>query len=228
MAKKKKTDKPTARDFGNNPFSDLKGFAVSVPEKNKSQDPAPPPATGTGEVIGSFAEEMEMLGVRPLTSSQEEGEVEQLEKPARPAQKKNEVHALSDEEMFRRSVGELQVRFSDHLPEEDEPARATPRRMRQLKLGKLIPEASLDLHGLQRAEVAGKIRFFLQDAIFQGWRVVLIITGKGLHSEAGEAVLRSEAERFLNEEGRVWAAEWGRAPRQYGGAGALVLFLRKS
>lgn len=130
-------------------------------------------------------------------------------------------------DLFLEAMSELQVRFSDHLPAEDAPQTASARRMKQLKQGRLVPEASLDLHGLQRAEVADKLRFFLQDALHQGWRTVLLITGKGLHSENGKAVLRCEAEHFLRNTGQRWVAEWGRAPKRYGGAGALVLFLRK-
>jgi len=226
MAKKKKVAKPKDQDFINNPFSNLKGFAVSGPSEN----PEPPPAekTPVSKVFGSFDEEMELLGVQRLNDDDEEPEKNIPAARAPDFERNQPLEPQGEEDLFRQAIGELQVRFSDQLPEEEIPVPASARRMKQLKRGKLIPEATLDLHGVQRADVAGKIGFFLQDAVYQGWRTVLVVTGKGLHSEDGEAVLRSEAERYLGNEGRKWVVEWGRAPRQYGGSGALVVFLRKS
>lgn len=228
MAKKKKAATPVSKEFGNNPFSNLKGFAVSAPAEEKPQKSAPRQEKAATEAIGSFAEEMELLGVQQLNPSGEEREEENLESRPLLPEREKPLEPQNDEQLFLQSVGDLQVRFSDRLPEDEASVTASPRRMKQLKQGKLASEATLDLHGQQRVDVAGKISFFLQDAVYQGWRTVLIITGKGLHSEDGTAVLRSEAEQFLNAEGRKWVAEWGRAPRQYGGSGALVLFLRKS
>ena len=134
--------------------------------------------------------------------------------------------AVSEEDQFLQAMGQLQVDFTDSLPEEESPPSASARRMKQLKQGRLSPEASLDLHGLTRTDVADKLRFFLQDSLLQGYQTLLVITGRGLHSTGGEPVLRVEVERFLAGEGHKWVAEWGRATKQYGGAGALILFLR--
>jgi DNA-nicking Smr family endonuclease len=96
--------------------------------------------------------------------------------------------------------------------------------MRQVGRGQLKPEAELDLHGLTVEESSAQVRFFLQNASYQGFRVVLVITGKGLHSN-DEPVLRRAMEKLLNEL-REQVLEWGVAPRRYGGDGALVVFLR--
>jgi len=190
--------------------------------RNHPSQPVKPAGEG-----GSFAEEMALLGVEPLKSSTEEPDQEIPAIDHEPVAEQT-TEAQTDEELFLQSIGAMQVRFSEHLPEEDQPVPAAPRRMKQLKRRRIFPDATLDLHGLQRAEVAGRIAFFLQDAAFQGWQTLLVITGKGLHSEAGEPVLRDEAERYLRDEAGQWVAEWGRAPREYGGAGALVLFLRRN
>ncbi len=118
----------------------------------------------------------------------------------------------------------MEAVFTDELPEEVEPS-ATPRRMKLLRAGKLVPEAELDLHGLDRVRAREKTRYFLEDAVYQGKRTVLLITGKG-HGSAGEPVLRKEMERFLARDAGAWVSEWGDAPRRYGGEGALVVFLR--
>ncbi len=228
MAKKKSTSSKPAK-FTSNPFSNLKGFAASAAEE-KPVAKVKREKISQQESTRSFADEMQMLGVQPLSAGNDELEgeessfAEQLEPVEREA-----ADSVDEDEQFLAAMGELQVRFEEHYPESSNPEKnASARRLKQLKQGKLTPEASLDLHGLTREQVAPKVRFFLQDASYQGYRTLLVITGKGLHSEAGEPVLRIEVERFLAEDGKKWVAEWCRAPKEYGGAGALVLFLRNS
>lgn len=222
MSKKKKTSK-TGNEFDNNPFRALKGFAVSAPPPEPAV--APPEEELKKPEAGedaSFDDEMGFLGVKPLADR--DGIVGDEPKtptsrPVAPAEPQ------SDEEVFLASLGELDVRFSDQLPDEVAPARA--RRMKQLRQGKLRPEAELDLHGIQRHEVADKLNHFLQNARHNDWQTLLVVTGRGLHSEDGTPVLREEVERILHSDRPDAVAEWERAPRQYGGEGALVLFLKK-
>jgi DNA-nicking Smr family endonuclease len=224
MAKKKKTSKLHPQEFNNNPLSDLRGFAVPRQKKKKSKFSVP--AKLSEKVFGSFAEEMEMLGVQRL--NKDKGVKD--EAPGCSSHMGNVVEKVenqTDEDFFLAAMNDLSMRFEDHLLEDDSKPVATPRRMKRLKQGKLTPDASFDLHGFQRAEVVGKLRYFLQNAQYQGWQTLLVITGKGLHSEDGEPILRDEAELFLSGEGKKFIAEWGRAPKQYGGDGVLVLFLRK-
>lgn len=225
MGKKKKDAKRSKKEFSSSPFSHLKGFAVSAPPEAKEDRFEPPETESRADLSGSFADEMAMLGVERLSLSNDGEEESALDSPSQQSQPENCV-TENEDEIFLQAMGELQVNFSDRLPEVEKPSVASAQRMRQLKQGRLVPEASLDLHGLTRVEVAEKLRFFLQNASHQNWRTVLVITGRGLHSAAGEPVLRTEAERFLSAEGQKWVAEWGRAPKQFGGAGALVLFLR--
>ena len=222
MAKKKKPLPVKHKKFDSDPFNSLKGFAVSEPRPQLDKRVSKPAVEKTAEVYGSFADEMAMLGVERLNSSEEELEV----RPEEHVLPQEEL-SLSEDHEFLQALGTLDVSFFDRFSDEELPPTASARRMKQLRQGKLIPEASLDLHGLSRVDVAEKLHFYLQDAQFQGWSTVLVVTGKGLHSAGGEPVLRNEAERFLAEEGGKLVAEWGRAPKQYGGDGALVLFLRK-
>ncbi|NCO53628.1 MAG: DNA mismatch repair protein MutS, partial [Deltaproteobacteria bacterium] len=101
-------------------------------------------------------------------------------------------------------------------------------RLRQLERGRLIPNASLDLHGVAASLVAEKIGHFLQDARYQGWQTLLIVTGRGLHSPTGQTLVRDAAEKYLRQNAEGQVAEWGRAPRSYGGEGALAVFLKQS
>jgi DNA-nicking Smr family endonuclease len=216
MSRKKESEKT----FRHDPFSDLKGFAVSAQEKKEppAAKPAPPvaPAPDAPEL---FAAEMERLGV-----ARREGAT--LEPPQkRPPAPVSRPAPATDAELFRAALGEMETVFADEVSAEEEGHAAAPRRMRQLRRGELVPEARLDLHGLSREQARRKVLHFLDDARYQGLRTVLVITGKGIGSGA-EPVLRAEIERLLRHEAGAWVAEWGRAPRQYGGEGALVVFLR--
>jgi DNA-nicking Smr family endonuclease len=222
MSKKKRCAKSSAESYNNNPFKQLKGFAVSEPEEELPSMPTPE-ALPAVETERSFAEEMDFLGVDPLDEADPLGGKTSNESSDQPVDLAAEQ---SDEELFLGSLGQLDVRFSEQLPQKTKPA--MPRRLKQLKQGRLTPDASLDLHGLQRHQVVEKVELFLQNATRQQWQTLLIITGRGLHSSDGEPVLRDEAEKFLAAAGKSMIAEWGRAPRQYGGEGALVVFLKRT
>ena len=201
MSKKKRSGPRTANSCSNNPFKRLKGFAVSAPEDEMTKEPKSDPEDST-EKSRSFAEEMDFLGVAPLTDGEAHGREIPSERPERPTDVPREQ---TDEELFLGSLGRLDVRFSDRVPQKIKPA--TPRRLKQLKQGRLTPDASLDLHGLQRHQVTAKIEHFLQNAVHQQWQTLLIVTGRGLHSAAGEPVLRDAAEKFVATEGKSLIAE---------------------
>jgi DNA-nicking Smr family endonuclease len=132
----------------------------------------------------------------------------------------------SDLNTFLDAIGSMKKVFKDEWCEGAPDKRAVPRRMKQVERGQLKPQEQLDLHGMTIDEATAKVLFFLQNAIFQGFSTILLITGKGLHSEGGP-VLRSAMESLLNEK-KEQVVEWGVAPRRYGGEGALVVFLRQS
>ena len=221
MAKKKKITKVKNDEFYGTPFKHLKGVAFS-PQDQEEDSPAE--VVHESSTPRSFSAEMEMLGVQRLERG---NDIEELpaDLSADPEGPITEQDEQSDEELFLSALGEMSVNFQDQFPADETP-KATPRRMKQLKLGRIIPDASLDLHGCKRIEVAEKISHFLNNSLHHGYLTVIIITGKGLHSEGGVAVLRDEAEQFLTTQCRTLVAEWGRAPKQYGGNGALAVFLR--
>jgi len=223
MAKKRKIAKSKNCEFNSDPFSHLKGFAVSAADKD---EPTPPVQREfSRDVVGSFAAEMEMLGVKKINSESDAGDKLREYPPGPSSSVESEVP--TDEEIFLTAMGDLTVNFRDCISDNAVPVLAEPRRIKQLKRGKLSPEASLDLHGCMRSEVVQKLIHFLDDSLHQGMKTVLVITGKGLHSEDGTPILRDEVESFLSDGGQKQVAEWGRAPKQYGGSGALILFLRK-
>jgi DNA-nicking Smr family endonuclease len=171
-----------------------------------------------------FAEEMARLGVAPRPAGDAAVEKAETSSPdSRPSAVAGPPP--TDRDLFLASLGEMAAVFSDEIPAEDEPA-ASPRRMRQVRRGELVPEAQLDLHGLGRDDARDRVRYFLDNSVYHGRKTVLIVTGRGKGS-GGEPVLRTEIERYLKYEAAAWVAEWGRAPARYGGEGALVVFLKR-
>ncbi len=56
---------------------------------------------------------------------------------------------------------------------------------RSLSRGKLVPQASIDLHGMTVAAAERAVTRFLDDATARDLRVVLVVTGKGVRLEGG-------------------------------------------
>lgn len=232
MAKKKqKQARPAPNDFSNNPFDNLKGLSVFNGQNSgadgaktgqSSREPIP---TDGPEEGNSFAEEMAFLGVKPLEDNGRSRAGDLAADNDTPAAAAATDGHDNDAAAFLDAVGNMETVFKDEWCEVLPDKRAVPRRMRQVERGQLVPEGELDLHGLSVDEARNKALFFLQNAVFQGFRTVLLITGKGLHSENGP-VLRSAMERLLSESPEQ-VIEWGVAPRRYGGEGALVVFLRQ-
>ena len=223
MAKRSK--KLKTKDFQNSPFKGLKGVAVAADKVAAGKDSAPLPTREPllEDNATAFEREMTLLGVNP--QSQDDRQQEALPRVKDRAEEKKETTVeLTDDELFLDSLGQMDSVFCDEIPQAEE-AVAAPRRMRQLRQGKIAPEAKLDLHGLTRLEARDKVRFFLEDATFHGLKTVLIITGRGKNSSDGP-VLREFMESYLSREARAWVVEWGRAPTRYGGEGALVVFLK--
>ena len=221
--------KKSSKEFKSSPFKQLKGLSVAA--EGKKDRPAPADkktsAVDLSRAETDFTEEMARLGVERLDGKKAETKVLPLvDKEPTGSEEGGAPAAPSDQELFLAALGELEAVFQDELPEPAEPPRPSARRRRLLRQGKLQPQGTLDLHGKTRTEARQQVGFFLENARFQRWQTVLIITGRGRGS-AGEPVLRLEVERFLAREAADRVAEWGTAPGRLGGEGALVVFLKK-
>ena len=96
------------------------------------------------------------------------------------------------------------------------------RRARELARGKQVPEASLDLHGMNRSQAYHAIDQFIRTARAKDYRVVLIVTGKG------RGVLREGLPDWLNRQHiRDHILAFDFAPPQFGGEGAFLVVLRR-
>lgn len=94
------------------------------------------------------------------------------------------------------------------------------------ELRRMDVQAILDLHGETQRESRDMISSFLSDSVRNGLRKVSIITGKGLHSEDGNSVLRNLTLEVLSSSPLV--QEVSQAPLSKGGSGAVWIILRKN
>ena len=98
------------------------------------------------------------------------------------------------------------------------------RTLADLRRGRWIAEAVLDLHGMKRNEARQAIDAFLDDCLAQRRRVVRIIHGRGLGSPGGVSILKMLSRQWLL--GRAGVLAYCQARQQDGGEGAIQVLLR--
>ncbi|HUX12783.1 MAG TPA: Smr/MutS family protein [Spirochaetia bacterium] len=99
-----------------------------------------------------------------------------------------------------------------------------PERRRVSEIQRMRHEAELDLHGLTVDDALKRVDLFLLEARRLSLRKVLVIHGKGLHSDRGEAVLARAVRTHL--ENHPLAGRLLSPPPRFGGNGALWVLLR--
>lgn len=120
------------------------------------------------------------------------------------------------EESFESLVEEY-LDFSQRDMGEDEGGSTRNRRQSPFKWR---PQDTLDLHGLTKNEAMARLEFFVQHARRRAMRCIRIITGKGLHSQAGP-VLKDAAERKvieLKRNGEIKGFRWEKRSKTRSGA----------
>lgn len=104
---------------------------------------------------------------------------------------------------------------------------------KRIRGGRLTPDISVDLHGLTLAAAHLRLERLLGDAVRQGWRVLLVVTGRPRPAPApGEARRRGAIRAEIGD----WLARSPHARRiasvrqahpRHGGDGALYIILRR-
>jgi DNA-nicking Smr family endonuclease len=235
MKKKSPKTEQKAKEFAVRPFSALKGVPV-VPPVSPVQPP-PPVRQPAGDVEPDdfvlFLRQMEgvaRIHVRDELLPRKEERAARSEQSRNEAARQSRQREEEDRQLFDQAVAQLKldVTFTDEIPDEGDPLRPVPvNRMRQLKRGAIRIDLELDLHGLGREEALEYLGRFITGAFQRGQGAVLVITGKGNNSP-GEPVLQRAVVGWLREQGKGMVAEFNPAPRDMGGSGALVVFLRSS
>jgi DNA-nicking Smr family endonuclease len=102
---------------------------------------------------------------------------------------------------------------------------------RALGRGRLVPQASLDLHGMTLAAAERAVANFLDAAVTQDLRIILIVTGKGARLEGGRVLggrIRAEFVGWLNRaDNRSRVRGVRPAHPRHGGSGAFYVLLRR-
>ena len=96
---------------------------------------------------------------------------------------------------------------------------------KKIQQGKMPLEARLDLHGLSQPEARNRLQQFIATALKNGFRNILVITGKG---RMGQGVLRTNVPQWLSEpplSDHIIA--FGPSQPHDGGAGALYVRLKR-
>ncbi len=94
---------------------------------------------------------------------------------------------------------------------------------RSIKTGKISIDAMLDLHGYRQHETESELESFIRYAKSDRARMVLIIHGKGFHSQS-DAVLRPLVRHWLGQQPDVLA--YCPALPSDGGDGATYVYLK--
>lgn len=173
------------------------------------------PPTITKDDLDTFQDAMK--GTKPLSQNK-------IRLSAKPAIKK----IKKDNDFF-----EEKLHFSDDSDLPDVSSEAfisfkqndiSNKSLRKLRKGQYNVEASLDLHGMSVEEARDAVESFLQQCIYKGMRVVLIIHGKGYHSSQSP-ILKNKLNHWLREINFVLA--FSSATPQHGSRGAMYVLLKR-
>jgi DNA-nicking Smr family endonuclease len=220
--KRRKLEQGTGA-FQNSPFSALKGVIGT-----SSPRPAAVPEAASHEDHEDDAV-LFLRSVSGATRIAADGDGEPGRQKSPEAEETHLDEETSGRELFLQALGAIGTAgFRDELPdqEEDAAARSSSSRMRQLRRGAIRVSEELDLHGFLKDAALRRLEHFISGACARGLQAVLVITGKGINSPEGP-VLPGAVNSWLREEGKGMVAEFHAAPRDKGGSGAMVVFLKK-
>ena len=118
---------------------------------------------------------------------------------------------------------EEESRLEQAVAEKEPETKAFPQ-IELSKLRQMLPQVTLDLHGLTAEEASRRVRDFLQDSHRNGLRKVCVIHGKGLHAPQGQGVLKDVVLQEIDRSKLV--REFATPSARYGGSGVLWLILK--
>lgn len=228
MAHKKQRHEnpPKPKEFHASPFGSLKGIAVAEPEPVRLPQPVVKKIQESDDG-GQDLFLQAVADVRPFHPSEKKPVTAGSHPLQKTAKKSGEEFRVVEEGAFLEEIVRLKLdtKFTDSIPDEGELQPLAGNRLRQVKRGVVSVSHQLDLHGLTREEALAALPRFLLSAQKNGQKAVLVITGKGNHS-SDEPVLHQAVASWLRDAGKTSVVEFAPAPREMGGSGAYVVFLR--
>ena len=142
--------------------------------------------------------------------------------PPRPLQHLADEQAALDESLYAR------ISLQDRLEGGDEPSYLRTGLahsiLRDLRRGRWVVEAEIDLHGLNRDEARHTLASFIAENLHYGKRCIRVVHGKGLSSPQKTSILRQLVRGWLTQRNEILA--YCQAKPQDGGEGALIALLR--
>ena len=220
--KKTKTRGQRAADLNNNPFKALKSLkptAASAPVKNTSAPAQTEKAEdGTALFLRSV---QDVRSIHSPSGSRQEAAPAGRTAPSRAADR-------DEEQLFLRAIQKIGTTRAFEQPEQEAdelPRRSAVGRMRQLKRGPIRIRVEIDVPGETNDASLVHTDTHFHGAVHRGQKAVLVITGKGINSPEGP-VLQGAVAAWLRGKGKGMVAEFAPAPRDLGGSGAFVVFLK--
>lgn len=141
----------------------------------------------------------------------------------------DQVREREDRELFLNHLAGLrEVPDKEAFLDREAPSGRAIEKRKLRKKQVVATDDTLDLHGLTRDVALHRLAQFIARAFTKNLRAVLVITGKGKHSPGEVGVLRTAVEEWVLYRGGRFVHAYAEAPRMMGGAGAFILYLRKS
>ena len=228
--KKSKKPEQKSRDFEHKPFSSLTA-SISMKQSPAARKKTPSAAAAKGKNREEGQIDDAALFLRAVADVKRKGPpiddpdspVTFKQTPGRRLRK--ELHE-EEKQLFLKAMEKIGTSMPEKTGEEELPRHLPPsNRMRQLKRGAIRIQQELDLHGQIKDEALASLERFIREAYRQGRQAVLVITGKGINSPEGP-VLQGAVSHWLGERGKGMVVEFAPAPRERGGSGAFVVFLK--
>lgn len=170
------------------------------------------------------ADELFRLATRGARPMVENNRVVLEQDPPRP----EPIKRSEDEQAALRETMNAPLSLEDRLEMGDEAAFLRPglprRILTDLRRGRWVLQAELDLHGLNRDEARSALAEFLRNCLIRGQRCVRVIHGKGLGSPGKESILKRLSRGWLAQREEILA--FCQASPNQGGSGALMVLLR--
>jgi DNA-nicking Smr family endonuclease len=213
-----------ARKPFNDPFRKL---GLRRPARPPPPQPAPPPPAAEPPPSDEELWAREVAGARPLDGRDKR--VMPRAPRSRPEGFRHpDLEALRELEALVSGEAPFDIADTDEYVE-GHVSGLDPELVRKLRRGEYSVQGHVDLHGLTREEARREVDRFLKDSRRRGCRCVLMVHGRGLHSEKQVPVLKEALRSWLA------TARFGRhvlafatARPEDGGAGALYVLLRRA
>jgi len=197
-----------------------------APEAPSRSRPSPAPKSSPPRQDDEAAQFLAAVGaVQPV--KQGAHRVEPAKKSALPPRTDEDAEVLAQLAELGAGEAPFDLADSDEFIEGHQPS-LDPQLLRKLRAGEIALQGHVDLHGLTREEAKASLERFLLASRQAGKRCVLVVHGRGLHSEDQIPVLKAGVQLWLTR-GRIarWVLAFSTARPHDGGSGAVYVLLRR-